>query len=319
VIFEGENVRKDDTGKKYYADRAGMISFHDKVLSVFPVYQVDGDVDLKCGNIVFNGSVTILGNVRSGFEVKAAGDIFIAGSTEAAIIEAGRDIRINGAIVGGGKTMIKAGRNIFAGHVQNAQLEAQGDVTIVRSAMHSTIYTTGKLMLHDMDGSIIGGTINAMRGLEVMSIGSPVGTHTEVIVGSDFLIQKKKNELQQIAEFYAMNISKIDTVLRPLMDIIKKGIPLGAEKKRRLSTIVDKRKTTDKQLRLIKFRINELSAVDPMAANVSIIAQKNLYPDVTLKIATAVHITTEEMRTVKCVLSSDKKRIEIKHLNVVNF
>ncbi|MCX7726126.1 MAG: FapA family protein, partial [Chitinispirillaceae bacterium] len=211
VILEGENVRRGEDGKSFYAECNGMVSFHDKILSVFPHYCVNGDVDMKSGNINFNGSVTVLGTVRMGFEVKAAGDIFVSGSVEAAILEAGRDIRVNGAIVGGEDSYVKAGRNIFAGHVQNANLEAQGDITVVRSIMHSYVYSTGKVSLHDRDGAIVGGVVNAMKGINAMSIGSEMGTPTEVVVGSDYLVKRKKEEFYKIAEFYEANLKKIDT------------------------------------------------------------------------------------------------------------
>jgi uncharacterized protein len=115
VVIEGENVRKGEDGKTFYAECGGIVSFHNNILNVYPPYQVEGDVDMKSGNILFNGSVTILGTVRSGFEVKATGDVFVTGSVEAATVEAGRDIRINGAIVGGEGSYIKAIKLVLSG------------------------------------------------------------------------------------------------------------------------------------------------------------------------------------------------------------
>jgi len=310
-VLEGENVRRGETGDCFYAQCSGLISFHEMILSVYPHYQVDGDVDMHSGNINFNGSVTVYGNVKSGFEVKAAGDIFIAGSIEAATIEAGRDVRINGAVVGGNGTTVKAGRNIFAGHVQNAQLEAQGDVTIVRSAMHSFIYSTGKVFLHDNNGSIVGGSVNAMRGIEAVSIGSHMGTPTEVVVGSDFMIKRRKNEIQQIIRFYEANQAKIDMVLRPLLNVVKKGIPLGSEKKRRLTTIIDKRHEIIKQLRILRHRHDGLAEINPAAVDATVVISKTLFQDVTVKIGDLFLRSSEELQGVKYRLSADKRTIEM--------
>jgi uncharacterized protein len=309
-ILEGDNVRRGETGECFYAECSGIISFHEMILSVYPHYQVDDDVDMRSGNINFNGSVTVYGNVKSGFEVKAAGDIFIAGSTEAATIEAGRDVRINGAVVGGNGTIVKAGRNIFAGHVQNAQLEAEGDVVVVRSVMHSFIYSTGKLYLHDFKGSIVGGSVNAMRGIEAMSIGSHMGTPTEVVAGSDYLVKRRKSELQEIIRFYEANQTKIDIVLRPLMEIIKKGIPIGSEKKRRLSTIIDKRREIVKQLRILRHRLSGLSEIDPAVAKSTVLIQKTVFQDVTIKIGHLLLRTNEDLQGVQYRLSNDRKTIE---------
>ncbi len=314
-ILEGDNVRRGETGDQFYAECSGIVSFHDKILSVYPHYQVEGDVDMHSGNISFNGSVTILGSVKSGFEVKANGDIFIAGSTEAATIDAGRDIRINGAAVGGNNTILRSGRNFFAGHVQNAQIEAQGDITIVRSVMHSFIYSTGKIQLHDKNGSIVGGVVNGMRGIEAMSIGSPIGTHTEIVVGSDYLVKRRKSELQEVIRFHEANLAKIDTVLRPLMSIVKKGIPLGTDKKRRLGSIIDKRFTIIKQLRVVKRHHAELSDVDPSSINTKVTIRNTLFQDVTIKIGDLLLRNHEDLQGVQCKLSDDRRRIELKALH----
>jgi|GEM_PF-1034787 len=318
LVLEGENVRKGEDGRSFYAEADGMISFHENILSVFPHYHVNSDVDMKSGNINFNGSVTVLGTVRSGFEVRATGDIFIINSVEAASISAGRDIRVNGAIVGGGGTVVKAGRNVFVGHVQNATIEAEGDITVVRSVMHSFIYSTGKVILHDGNGSIVGGVVHALKGIESMSIGSPMGTQTEVVVGSDFLVQRKKQELMDIAAFHQTNVDKIDIVLRPLMDIVKKGIPLGSEKKRRLTTIVEKRKKIVKQLAIIKQKAGYIAGVAASAGDGDIHVQRILYPDVLIKMGNAMVKTTEERRAVHCKPSADKEKIEFKSIRAVN-
>jgi len=308
-ILEGENVRRGETGDHFYAECNGVVSFHENILSVYPHYHVDGDVDMHCGNINFNGSVTVLGNVRSGFAIKANGDIMIAGSTEAAKIEAGRDVRINGAIVGGPDSYVKSGRNIFAGHVQNATLEAQGDIVIARSAMHSSIFSTGKVRMHDANGSIVGGTVNAMRGVEAMSIGSHIGTSTEIIVGSDYLVNRKLKEFQEIAKFNEANLQKIDSVLKPLLSLVKKGVPLIPEKKRRLQSIIDKRFNIIKQLRIVKRHRSKLSAIDSAAIIAEIIIKKTLYQDVTLKIADAIYRTNTDLRGVVCRLNETRDKI----------
>lgn len=318
LILEGENVRKGEDDRSFYAEADGMISFHENILSVFPHYHVNSDVDMKSGNINFNGSVTVLGTVRSGFEVRATGDIFVINSVEAASISAGRDIRVNGAIVGGGGTVVKAGRNVFVGHVQNATIEAEGDITVVRSVMHSSIYSTGKVILHDGNGSIVGGVVHALKGIESMSIGSPMGTQTEVVVGSDFLVQRKKQELVDIAAFHQCNVDKIDIVLRPLMDIVKKGIPLGSEKKRRLTTIVEKRKKIVKQLAIIKQKTDYIANVAASAGGGDIHVQRTLYPDVLIKMGNVTFKTTEERRAVCCKLGADKEKIEFKSMRAVN-
>ncbi|NKB99573.1 MAG: DUF342 domain-containing protein [Pseudomonadales bacterium] len=56
------------------------------------------DVDLRSGNIEFDGSVEIAGDVRSGVTIDATGDVFVKGVVEAATIIAGNDLLIASGI-----------------------------------------------------------------------------------------------------------------------------------------------------------------------------------------------------------------------------
>ena len=55
-----------------------------ETINVFPIYEVNGDVDYHTGNIDFVGTVVIRGNVLTGFRIRAAGDIRIVGGVEGA-------------------------------------------------------------------------------------------------------------------------------------------------------------------------------------------------------------------------------------------
>jgi len=310
VLFAGENVRVD--GKKYYATCNGMISLNDKILSVLPHYCVNGDVDLKCGNINFNGSVTVLGTVRTGFEVKASGDIFVSGSVEAANIEAGRDMRVNIAIIGAN---VKAGRNIFAGHVQNATLEAEGDIDVVKSIMHSNVFSSSKITLHDKKGTIVGGLVIALKGINAMSIGSYLGTPTTIEVGSDYLVKKKKEELNKLIDFYEKNLKKLDDVLKPIMVMINKGIPLSSEKKKRLSLILEKRKSIENILKTLKGKMNSLIEISSFYLDAYVLVEEILYPDVTIKMVDLTLHNREEKKTIKIKYNKVNKEIEISPLH----
>ncbi|MDH5183800.1 MAG: FapA family protein, partial [Gammaproteobacteria bacterium] len=60
------------------------------------------DVDLKSGNIEFDGTVIVKGDVKSGMKVKASGDINVMGTVDAATMEAEGSVTVNGGIIGHG-------------------------------------------------------------------------------------------------------------------------------------------------------------------------------------------------------------------------
>ncbi|HWQ41456.1 MAG TPA: FapA family protein, partial [Desulfosporosinus sp.] len=66
-----------------------------KYLSVRPVHIVEGDVNLKVGNIKFNGDVIVTGSVYDGFSIEAGGSIRILGDVLHASLYANGDIVVN--------------------------------------------------------------------------------------------------------------------------------------------------------------------------------------------------------------------------------
>src|SRR5690606_13235248 len=74
-IKPGKNVVLSPEKTALYAAIDGLVSqSEDERINVFPVYEVNGDVDYRVGNIDFVGTVVIRGNVLTGFRVRTAGD-----------------------------------------------------------------------------------------------------------------------------------------------------------------------------------------------------------------------------------------------------
>lgn len=91
----GKNVLIDQDETSMYAAMDGLVTLTEKgKVNVFPVYEVNGDVDYSTGNIDFVGTVVIRGNVLTGFTVKSAGDIRVVGGVEGAELISGGSIEI---------------------------------------------------------------------------------------------------------------------------------------------------------------------------------------------------------------------------------
>ena len=89
---------------------------------------------MASGNIQFDGSVVIQGDVAKGMSVKATGDIEVAGIVEMASLEAGGNITVKSGVIGAlGKKdvapqVIKCGQTFQAGYTQNVRIDA-GDAS----------------------------------------------------------------------------------------------------------------------------------------------------------------------------------------------
>lgn len=84
------------------AKESGRPSLTGNVVKYFDIvnaHTVNGDVDMKTGNIYFNGDVIINGNVQEQMRVEAMGNIMINGNVYSATIISAQDIQIRGTVI----------------------------------------------------------------------------------------------------------------------------------------------------------------------------------------------------------------------------
>jgi uncharacterized protein (DUF342 family) len=67
---------------------------------VFSVHEVQGDVDITTGNIIFSGDILIQGNVKEAMKVNSGNGVIIKKSVERGEVTAKGDIAIEGSVIG---------------------------------------------------------------------------------------------------------------------------------------------------------------------------------------------------------------------------
>ncbi|MBN1981329.1 MAG: DUF342 domain-containing protein [Chitinivibrionales bacterium] len=285
VLYAGDNVLVSPDGKKFIANIDGKPQLINNILHVYQNYLVPGDVDFNCGNITFEGNITIQGSILAGFEVKASGDVIVMGNCSGGSIESGRDIRVLGGIIGGTPSArILCGRNCFATYVQNGHLEVQGDLTIIKSCIQSKVFSTGSVFLRETKGAIIGGTTCALNSILVSDIGSNLGTKTELIVGHDFLIKKLQQQYIEAKEFCTVNIQKIEQVLKPLRNFIVKHTEISDQQKQRIALVIKKHRELKKRLELIDVKLKIIDKASKSNAKAVIKVRETAHADVKITI-----------------------------------
>ena len=163
------------------------------------------DVDMSSGNIEFDGTVNVSGDVVTGLRIRASGDIFVAGTVEGAILEAGGHIKVNNGIIGRGElhhedgtpgtrlARLKAEGSVQARFVENAIIEARGDVIIDELLAHCEVSAEGALVIGKdkaKKGHILGGSITAVHGINAQVIGSAAGVRTTLEAGISRMLRK---------------------------------------------------------------------------------------------------------------------------------
>jgi hypothetical protein len=154
------------------------------------------DVDISTGNVDFDGSVNVQGNVGSGMRIRATGDVFIGGSVGAARITAGGKVVVTGGVIGGGeddasaedRAVIRCQGSFQASFLEYAEVESSSEILIDDHCMYSTLAAGPRVVVGgtgSKTGHIRGGTVSAATLVKAVTFGSPVGVKTIVRVGFD--------------------------------------------------------------------------------------------------------------------------------------
>jgi hypothetical protein len=222
----GRNVRRDDEDGSYYASMAGRVRFVNDVLTVDDVLTVAGSVGLRTGNIRHPGALVISQNIDADSKVTADGDIEVNGTIENAEVHSAGNLLVHGGITGGPECVIKATGTIHARFIQNATIEAGGDVAVEHGIDQCHIKTRGAVVTH---GRIVGGEIMALCGIEAQQIGTDAYVKTTLIAGEDYTLKEKIVQKEQELEQHRDRLQKISEKVTPLKEKIQALPPKARE------------------------------------------------------------------------------------------
>lgn len=253
----GKNTYVSEDGLHLIADKSGQLVISQGKININPCLEIKGNVDNSTGNIDFNGEIVINGNVLTGFDVKATGNIEIHGVCEGATIETEADIVIGRGAQGMEKAMLKAGGNITAKFIEGCNVNAEGNV-IADSILNSTVSCGGDVILSGKRGLLTGGKLIAGNKLTAKTIGSPMGTATLIEVGNKPTAILGIKELTAEYEKLRKEYDKVDKAVTLLTAQQKKGV-LTDEKKQLLMKMLNAKLTYREKLSGLQLKIDEMN------------------------------------------------------------
>ncbi len=257
----GKNVVQDAEQMKLYSVIDGVMTRTEKdKINVFPIYEVKGNIDYRSGNIDFVGTVVIQGNVLAGFKVKAAGDVRVQGNVEGCEIEAGGAVEVSGGVIMSNKGMVKAGTDIRANFVQDANIYAAEDIVIKQSIMHSQVRSGKRIICNGQKGLIVGGMVQAGDRIVCRVVGNQNNTPTMIEVG---VHPELRNELNNIKNEFKNNHTKLENTMKALI-LLDRMATLGklpADKLDMYSKLTLSRKQVIEEMNMLDERKAEIELI----------------------------------------------------------
>lgn len=306
----GANTRLADDGRTILAEINGLVKLVNGKVTVEPMYIIEGDVNVKEGNVRFLGTVIVKGSVDDGFSVSAAGDIEVMGSVGRSSLEAEGDVIVHQGIAGKGDGGVKAGGSIWSKFIENSQVEAGEMVVVSDGIINSTVFSDKRIICRGKRASIVGGHIRAAEEVDAKQLGSVAGMETLVEVGYDpksrtrlLELEEKDAALTKELEEITLNMSTIESMRQNKRQISPEKLKQYAKMKQRREQITAARGKLSKEIQSIHAYLEELKS------NGRVSVSGTVFPGVKITIKDAQLPIRRESRAVTYIAEAGMVKV----------
>ncbi len=221
-LLKGKNIEITEDKSRLVSLIDGQVSIAAGKLNVYPVYEVIGNVDNSTGNIRFVGKVVVRGNVLTGFEIQADGDIEVNGVVEGAKLKSGSNIILKRGAQGSGRGVLTCEGSLVSKFIENCTVEAGGDI-LADAIMHSNISSKSTIEVKGRKGLLVGGNVAARNEIRAKTIGSPMATLTHIEVGVDPDLRKNMDILHKKLEQERKSLEQVNYNINLIAKMAKNG------------------------------------------------------------------------------------------------
>jgi len=278
------------------------------------------NVNPRIGNVNFDGSLMVDGDVTAGVKIDVTGTIVIKGIVTHASIKAGGDITINGGVIGDvseshdeGKerksessdevaTELIAGGEIKAKYLSLTSAAADKNIIVAEYCSHCNIATQSKFLLGHEGGKgrLMGGTCYAKQGVYAKVLGTDANIHTYVKAGYLPAVQSKHEELVAKRKSLVAEANQITASLNQIIGESKK-VSLPAEKvaaAKKYRSIITEHKN---EIGEMGKKIKRLKAMVKKYRTTSIDVGAKVYPNVFVTVNAAEYTIRSESKGGKFI------------------
>ncbi|AKQ61881.1 DUF342 domain-containing protein [Bordetella hinzii] len=279
-------------------------------------------VDLSTGNINFDGTLKVRGDITAGMEVRVSGDVVVNGTVEAAHVHAGGNISVNGGIIGMAElkqtgargpgnpsqsaqtrtAQITAGGSVKARFIENAVVNADKNIAAEREVRQSRLYAGESVTVgppKSNQGVITGGEIHATKSVNAGTIGSLAAVPTLICVGLHPHAEAKRAALLQRRNSLQDEKGKLEKLI----------VFLHNNPARNVNGMSDRARATHARvtgdLNLLQAEEERLDEQLQPLDNATIVALKRFHGGVTLRVSGKVLEIMEERPGGRAMLDAE--------------
>lgn len=288
----GKGVELSSDGLRFYASQDGMVKLLNKRISVLDILEVPA-VDNSTGNVYFNGTVIVKGNVINGFRLKADGDIEVKGVVEGAFLENEGDILIRRGIQGYSKADIYTKGRLTTRFIENSFIKAEDTIT-AEAIMHSEVESLNSIDVVGKRGLIVGGICKARKLIRAKTVGSSMATITVLQIGADSNLKQKHNKFVERNDELENNLEKVNKSIRILETMIKSG-KADYSKAQLYDRLINTKDSLEKELYELNNKLSIIKRQIDSLSSGKIRIEGIVYPGVRIIIGDEMKIIKDEL------------------------
>lgn len=263
----------------------GHVSLVEDKVFVADVYTVK-EVDFSTGNLEYEGSIQVDGNVAENFEVKAGGNVVVNGLVEGARIIAGGNIIIAKGMNGRQKGYLKAGGNVIVKFLENVRVVAGGYVE-TEAIMHSKVSAGTEIRVEGRKGVVVGGFVQGGVKVIAKTIGAGMGGATIVEVGVNPLVKTRYNSIQQSWEGLNKTVKNAEVILDNFKEKISNGVKFNEGQLKYIKSVAKLVEEKGAELQAMNDSMERFRAMLEVQKTAEVVVNNEIYPGTTIIIGDA--------------------------------
>ncbi len=175
------------------------------------------EVNMATGNIHFDGTVHVLGEVVQGMKVQASGDIVVDGLVDGGHLQAGGNILIAGGVIAHAK--LHAANSVHARFAESSLITAGTVIAIDHMVIDCIMHSLNHIIIGanaSARARLVGGVATAAMLLQVPWLGSAKSGTTHIVLGDNTDLDAKYAALQRRIVEEKTNEANLNKLIKQL-------------------------------------------------------------------------------------------------------
>jgi uncharacterized protein (DUF342 family) len=284
------------------ASVSGFLQQKEGRLAVSECFVVDGSVDFSTGNIEYDQSAVIRGDIGDGFTVKVGGALEVGGGVGEAKIMAGGDVLIKKGFVGSGHGLLTAKGGVTLGFSSNQVIRAHGAILLEKESFNCQIWSRKSISVF---GPLVGGLAMAFTEIGCRVAGNDLGTKTEIEAGMDYILHENKALLDEKLKELTGHLAKVTQKISRFREAYRTRKRFSSAEAKLMLELRDMQEKI--QARLPELEKRKQAIVEQIRQGyerdgICVKVEKKVNPGVVIKVGPEVFRVQEEMAGPKLFL-----------------